>query len=128
MTGATVSHVDAPAWLVDFYRRVDALDLEGTLAGFAPDASMRYGSMPPMVGREAVHGGLTWLYTYYRSITHEFRNVWVSDSTVVLEATVTYGHPDGREIALPVVSILEHRDGVVDDLRIFLDPTPIEAT
>ena len=37
--------------------------LKRILAGFAPDASMRYGSMDPMVGREAVRGGLTWLYT-----------------------------------------------------------------
>lgn len=127
MSGTTTAHVDAPAWLVDFYRAVDALDLEGTLAGFAPDASMRYGSMDPMEGREAVRGGLTWLYTYYRGIRHEFRHVWVSGDTVVLEATVTYGHPDGREVSVPVVSILEHRDGIVDDLRIFLDPSPIEA-
>lgn len=131
MTGATAARsaasTETPAWLVDFYRTVDALDIEGTLAGFAPDASMRYGSMEPMVGREAIRGGLTWLYTYYRGIRHEFRNVWLAGSTVLLEATVTYGHPDGREIALPVLSILEHHDGVVDDLRIFIDPTPIEA-
>jgi ketosteroid isomerase-like protein len=128
MSGVTASRAtEAPAWLVEFYERVDALDTEAVLARFAPDASMRYGSMEPMVGQEALRGGLTWLFTYYTAIRHEFRSVWVSGATVLIEATVTYGHPDGREVALPVVSILEHRDGIVDDLRIFLDPTPIEV-
>jgi hypothetical protein len=40
--------VEAPVWLTDFYAKADALDTEAVLAGFAPDATMRYGSGDPM--------------------------------------------------------------------------------
>jgi ketosteroid isomerase-like protein len=129
VTGATASPaVAAPAWLTGFYARVDALDTEAVLAGFARDATMRYGSGEPMRGSDAIRAGLTWLFTHYRRIGHEFLGVWESASTVLVEATVTYGTADGREIAVPALTVIEHRDGLIDDLRIYLDPTPMGGT
>lgn len=128
MSGATATRaVDAPAWLTGFYAKVDALDTEGVLAAFAPDATMRYGSGDPMPGHDGIRAGLTFLFTFYRRIGHEFRSVWQSGSTVLLEATVTYGCPDGREVAVPALTVIDHRDGVIDDMRIFIDPTPVQA-
>lgn len=125
MTAAT--NVDAPAWLVDFYAKVDALDTEGVLAGFAPGATMIYGAQPPMVGTDAVRGGLTYLFTFYAKIGHGFRNVWTTASTVLLEAGVTYGLPDGTEVTVPALTVIDHRDGLIDALRIFIDPTPVQS-
>ncbi|MFC5138982.1 nuclear transport factor 2 family protein [Actinomycetospora rhizophila] len=128
MTGTTTARaVDAPAWLVEFYGHVDALDTEAVLARFAPDASMRYGAGDPLPGHEAIRAGLTYLFTTYRRIGHEFLGVWESGTTLMLEATVTYGLPDGREVAVPALTVIEHRDGAIDDLRIFIDPTPAQV-
>ena len=66
---AAAQTVEAPSWLTAFYAKVDALDTEGVLDGFAPDATMRYGSGEPMPGREAIRAGLTWLFTHYRTIS-----------------------------------------------------------
>lgn len=124
MTGALV---DAPAWLIDFYAKVDSLDTEAVLAGFAPEGTMRYGSADTMHGHDAIRAGLTWLFTSYRGVGHEFLNVWTAGSTLLVEATVTYGCPDGRDVAAPALTIIEHRDGLIDDLRIFIDPTPVHV-
>jgi ketosteroid isomerase-like protein len=126
MTG--VAHaVEAPTWLTAFYAEVDALDTEAVLAGFAPTATMRYGSGDPLPGHDAIRAGLTWLFTHYRRIEHEFRNVWACGPTVLLEAAVTYEVPDGRVVTVPALTIIEHRDGRIDDMRIFIDPTPVQA-
>ncbi|GAA4707803.1 hypothetical protein GCM10023215_56090 [Pseudonocardia yuanmonensis] len=118
--------VDAPTWLSEFYSKVDQLDTEGVLAAFAADASMRYGSAEAAVGHDAIRGGLTYLFTLYAGIRHEFRAVWDTGSTLMVEAEVTYRTQDGREVAVPALTVIEHRDGgVIDDMRIFIDPTPV---
>ena len=124
---AAAQTVEAPAWLTAFYAKVDALDTEGVLDGFAPDATMRYGSGEPMPGRDAIRAGLTWLFTHYRTIGHEFRNVWAAGPALLVEATVTYGCADGRDVAVPALTIIEHRDGRIADLRVFIDPTPTQG-
>ncbi|MGW4057745.1 nuclear transport factor 2 family protein [Amycolatopsis sp. NPDC004747] len=127
MTGAAATAVQIPAWLNDFYAKVDACDTEAVLAGFAPDARMTYGANAPMPGRDAIRAGLDWLFTSYRRIEHEFLNVWASGPVLLLEANVTYGCPDGRDVTVPALTVIEHRDGLVDDLRVFIDPTPTRA-
>ncbi|WIX77062.1 nuclear transport factor 2 family protein [Amycolatopsis carbonis] len=97
------------------------------LEGFADEATMTYGSNDPMAGRDAIRGGLEWLFTTYSRMRHEFRNLWSSGAVLLLEANVTYVRPDGREVTLPVVTIIEHRDGIIGGLRIFIDPTPTQV-
>ena len=119
--------VDAPAWLSEFYAKVDELDTEAVAAGFAANATMRYGSGDTAVGREAIRGGLTYLFTHYRGIRHEFRAVWDTGSTLMVEADVTYRTQDDREVTVPALTVIEHRDDVIDGMRIFIDPGPVEA-
>ncbi|WP_439378855.1 nuclear transport factor 2 family protein [Amycolatopsis lexingtonensis] len=127
MTGAAAKVLPAPAWLTDFYVKVDACDTAAVLAGFAADGTMTYGAGAPMSGHEAIRAGLDWLFGCYTKIEHEFLNVWTSGAVLLLEANVTYGCPDGRDVTVPALTVIEHRDGVIDDLRIFIDPTPIQA-
>ncbi|WP_433171474.1 nuclear transport factor 2 family protein [Actinoallomurus sp. CA-150999] len=122
----TAHRVEAPRWLVDFYRKVDALEVEGVLAGFAPDASMRFGSTDPMVGHDAIRAGLKWIFSNYRRMRHDFLHVWASGETVLLEATVTYELLDGRVVPVPALTIIEYRGDLVHDMRIFTDPTPLQ--
>ncbi|GAA1205180.1 nuclear transport factor 2 family protein [Pseudonocardia alaniniphila] len=126
MTGATSRVADAPTWLTDFFAKVDALDTEAVLAGFAPEATMRYGSGDPTAGHDAIRAVLIALFTHYRRIEHEFLNLWICESTLLLEVAVTYGCPDGRDVTIPALTIIEHRDGLIDAMRIFIDPTSVQ--
>jgi hypothetical protein len=118
--------VDAPPWLSAFYAKVDELDIEAVAAGFSTHATMRYGSGVTATGQDAIRGGLTYLFTHYRGIRHEFLAVWDTGSTLMVEANVTYRTQDDREVTVPALTVIEHRDdGVIDGMRIFIDPTPV---
>ena len=124
----TTTPVEAPIWLSQFYAKVDKLDTEGVAAAFSTDASMRYGSNEAAVGPDAIRGGLTYLFTHYAGIQHEFLSVWDAGSTLMVEANVTYRTQDQREVTVPALTVIEHRDGgVIDGMRIFIDPSPAEA-
>jgi SnoaL-like domain len=124
----TTTPVEAPIWLSQFYAKVDKLDTEGVAAAFSTDASMRYGSNEAAVGPDAIRGGLTYLFTHYAGIQHEFLSVWDTGSTLMVEANVTYRTQDQREVTVPALTVIEHRDGgVIDGMRIFIDPSPVEV-
>lgn len=123
-----VTQVDAPTWLTEFYAKVDDLDTAGVLAAYADDATMRYGSGETAVGRDAIKGSLTYLFTHFLGITHAFRTVWDAGSSLLVEADVTYRTQAGEEVTVPALTVIDHRDGgVIQGMRIFIDPSPIEV-
>lgn len=44
-----------------------------------------------------------------------------------IEAKVSYRRKDGRQVTVPVVSVLERKDNLVSSLRIYLDVAPVYA-
>jgi Domain of unknown function (DUF1857)/SnoaL-like domain len=118
---------DAPAWLVDFYKKVDALDVDAVVASFAAGGVMRFGSNDPLAGHDALRAGMAWVFSNYRRMTHDFANVWVNGDTALLEATVSYELPDGKVVPLPVLTVIERRDGEIENLRIFSEPIPLKS-
>lgn len=118
--------VEAPEWLVDFYKKVDALDADSVVASFAAEGRMQFGSNDPMVGHDALRAGVGWVFSNYRRMTHDFANVWVSGDTVLLEATVSYELPDARTVPLPALTVIDRRDGEIESLRIFSEPIPLK--
>jgi ketosteroid isomerase-like protein len=123
----SASEITAPAWLTGFYAKVDSLDLDGVMAGFTPDAVMQFGAQDVVSGREAIRAGLTGLFSILDSMQHEIRRIWVSNDTTLMEATVTYYLTGGRQVPIPVVTILDRRDELIADIRIFIDRVPMTA-
>jgi SnoaL-like domain len=128
MTDATgARRVEPPAWMTSFYAKVESKDTEAVLARIAPGGTFRYGSADPLTGHDEIRAGVTGLFTHYRWISHEFVNVWAAGSTLLVEAFATCGCPDGRDITVPTLTIIDHSDGLIDNYRTFIDPTPMQA-
>ena len=68
---------------------------------------------------------------YVRSIkglSHRIVHEWHEGGSSVVELETTYDRQDGKQVAIPVVSIIHRRDdGLVDDYRVFFDVTPVYA-
>jgi ketosteroid isomerase-like protein len=123
----TATETAALAWLTGFYAKVDSLDIDGVMAGFTPDAVMQFGADDPVSGHDAIRGGLNGLFSILDSMKHAIHRVWISTDTTLMEATVTYYMTGGRQVPIPVVTILERRDELIADIRIFIDRVPMTA-
>ena len=125
LTASGAAGSPPPEWLTSFYAKVDALDLEAVVAGFAPDASMCFGANPPLAGAEAIRAGLSGLFSVLDSMRHRFRRVWLSGDTTLLEATVTYHRSDGEVVPIPVLTIIDRTGELISDMRVYIDQVPM---
>jgi hypothetical protein len=114
-------------WFSDLYANVDAMRLDAFLAGLAPDVEVVVGNNPPMKGRQAVKEGIGYFWSTIGSLKHRFVNVVEEHGLTVLEAKVDYRRKDGREVTVPVVSVLERNGDLVKSLRIYMDVAPVYA-
>tara|TARA_B100001989_G_scaffold202421_1_gene150812 strand:- start:303 stop:659 length:357 start_codon:yes stop_codon:yes gene_type:complete len=113
-------------WVHDYYRNVDAMDMDAFIASHADDISVTFGNNPPAQGKDQVRESIGQLWSMLNGLRHDFRNVWQPEPDLaVLEAKVTYSLKDGRDITLPVTSILTRKDQGVDNLRIYIDMAPV---
>lgn len=117
-----------PQWLVDLYAQVDAAQLDDYLQQYyAEDAVLRFGSAPEVQGRAAIREALGYGHARHE-MAHTFRNVWTVGDSTICEFAVRYTmRDDGRIVELPSLAVLRRResDGLIEDMRVYLDPTPL---
>jgi ketosteroid isomerase-like protein len=124
---AGVSEVAVPVWLRELYRQVDAADLDGYLQQYADDAELRFGSAPPVRGKDAVRDALGRGHAAHEMV-HTFRNVWEVADTAICEFDVRYTvRANSAVVDLPSLAILHRRasDGLIDQLRVYIDQQPL---
>ena len=114
-------------WFADLYANVDAMRLEEFAAGLAPDVEVVVGNNAPMKGRQAAKEGIGHFFSTIQGLKHNVINVVEDNGLTFLEAKVNYLRKDGREVTVPVVTVLERRDDLVKSLRIYFDVAPVYA-
>ncbi|MES2912515.1 MAG: nuclear transport factor 2 family protein [Pseudomonadota bacterium] len=114
-------------WFSDLYAHVDAMHLDAFVAGLTPDVELQVGNNPPMKGREAAKGGIGYLFSTINGIKHNFVNVVEAKGMTCLEARVDYQRKDGKQVTIPVVTMLERQGELVSSLRIYFDIAPVYA-
>jgi ketosteroid isomerase-like protein len=114
-------------WFSDLYANVDAMRLEEFAAGLAPDVEVVVGNNPPMKGRQAAKEGIGHFFSTIQGLKHNVVNVVEGNGLTFLEAKVDYLRKDGREITVPVVTVLERKGDLVKSLRIYFDVAPVYA-
>jgi len=87
-----------------------------------------FGNGEPMIGPAAVEAGVTGFFTTIKALRHRIVNEWHGESGSVAELEVTYDRLDGKQVAIPVTTILHRRnDGLIDDYRVMFDLAPVFA-
>ena len=93
MTAATLSPLET---VKEYYRLIDSGDLDRAFMVFAPDATVRFGDLPDLVGRDAISAHIrSMIVPIARAVSHEVvRGYAVAGpgdrTTVICEAVVTY--------------------------------------
>lgn len=115
------------SWVHDYYHAVDSMSMDAYLAWHTDNVRLRFSNNPTAQGKEAVASGLTQLWDSLQSLKHEFSAIWEVDNVAIAEANITYVRKDGHTVVLPCVTVLRRAGDLVDDVRIYMDLSPLFA-
>ena len=107
-----------------------AIDTKGGAAFVSfltEDAVFRFGSAPPVQGRDAIQAAVEGFFTTIAGCAHNIIRTLGEDDTLVCEGVVTYTRHDGSEIALPFTDVFEYEGSLVAHYKIYIDIGPLFA-
>jgi hypothetical protein len=108
------------------FKAVDSFGPGALAELLAEDARFVFGNAKPLVGREAITGGIQGFFSTIRGLRHRLLNDWYAGADTIAETEVTYDRLDGTCVSVPAVSIWHVRDdGLIDDYRVFVDLAPV---
>ncbi len=113
------------ALLRELFAAIDAMDSERFVRSLTPDAVFRFGSAPPVTGRDAVGDAVGNFFSSIAGLRHALTMTLSDDGTLVCEGEVTYTRHDGSEITLPFANVFELEDGLIAHYRIYVDIGPL---
>lgn len=120
-------------WAETLYSQgVDKKDAEVFANAFTENGWCRFGNNEPLVGREAIRGGIAQFFKVMAGLSHESSGTWYKDGNLILEARVTYTLHKGGTVTVPAVSIYKMTAGesgrpMAENCRIYVDLAPLFA-
>ena len=114
-------------WFSALYRSIDAMAMDGFLAGLTEDAEVTFGNHPALKGKAAVQQGIGAFWQSIRGLTHDFINVVESGADSALEARIDYVRADGSVVTIPCVTMVTREGELIRSLRVYLDIGPVYA-
>ena len=112
-------------WIIDYFAMVDNLDPAELVGWYTDDATFRFANQPPAQGKAAIIAALNQFYGLIISMRHEKTACWADAASGAFEAIAHFSTKDGHTLALPAVSTLRVRGGLVHSFLFVMDATPI---
>jgi len=114
-------------WIYDYYRAVDAMDMERTLAQHTDDTTLTFANHPTVHGKEGYKAAIGYLWGSIKGLSHSMTGAWaLHDGKVgVAEAIVQYTRPDDSLVAIKFCTVLRRRGDKIADIRIYGDASPL---
>ncbi len=119
--------VAEPAPLTGLFAAIDAMDSKAFAAYIAGDGRFRFGSSPPVSGRDAIAEAVDAFFASIAALRHRVPVFIVEGSTIVCEGETTYTRHDGSEVTLPFANIFEVDGDKIRDYKIYADLAPLFA-
>ena len=121
MSSANTAGVDTGG----LFAAIDAKDGAAFVSYLTEDAIFRFGSAPPVQGRDAIQAAVDGFFGTIAGCSHSISNTLRQDDTLVCEGVVTYRRHDGSEIALPFTDVFEYDGGLIAHYKIYMDVGPL---
>jgi len=119
--------VPSTGFIEPMYEAVDALDVEGMLRWLTDDAESQLGNGPVVKGKSAIRESFTGFFATLDGMSHQMLETHVGDTTVVLEALVTYTVRGGASVTVPAATALDVEGDLVRATRVYIDLSPLMA-
>jgi len=115
------------AWLEDLFASIDGMDTDRFLRFLTDDAVFRFGSAPPVEGRESIREAVDGFFATIAASKHELQMIMADNGTLVCEGEVTYTRHDGGQVTLPFANIFRMEGEFVSHYKIYADAGPLYA-
>ena len=109
------------------FAAIDNKDTASFLQYLTEDAVFRFGSAPPVHGREAIGAAVDGFFGTIAGCRHVISHSFGDGTTLLCEGEVTYQRHDGSEITMPFANILEYEGDLIADYKIYIDIGPLYA-
>ena len=107
------------------FAAIDAKDSAAFVSHLTDDAIFRFGSTPPVQGRDAIQAAVDGFFGTILGCAHEIRNTFQCDGTIICEGEVTYQRLDESKVTLPFTDVLEYGGDLIAHYKIYIDITPL---
>lgn len=114
-----------PARLDDLFKAVDAKDTDRFLGFLTDQASFRFGSASPAIGKEAIRAAVDGFFSTIAASQHVLSRIVAEEDVIICEGEVTYTRHDASEISLPFANILEFDGELISAYKIYADAGPL---
>jgi ketosteroid isomerase-like protein len=102
----------------------DAGDGQAFAACFSPTARFRFGNNEPIEGRAAIAKSTESTVDAIWPVRHRVDQVARIGQQLFCRFTIAATLPDGTEVAMPCVTVIELRDGLITDYAVHMDISP----
>lgn len=119
--------MNSAAWLKSLFAAIDSRDAAAFATHLTDDSTFHFGNLPPVEGKPAITAFVDGFFAGIQGVKHEIEEHWLSGETIICRGTVTYHRRDGRSVSLPFANIMQVRDGLAYNYRIFADASPLFA-
>jgi len=109
------------------FASIDAKDGAAFVSYLTDDASFRFGSAPPVQGRDAIQAAVEGFFDTILGCAHEIASTFQCDDTVICEGEVTYQRHDKSRVTLPFADVLEYEGDLIAYYKIYIDISPLFA-
>ena len=110
------------------FRAIDARDSAAFASFLTEDAIFRFGSAPPVEGRNAIRDAVEAFFSSIAGLTHDVTKVVRDGDTLFCEGEVNYERHDGSTITLPFADVLDHEGDLIRRYKIYMDIAPLFAS
>lgn len=109
------------------FAAIDNKDTASFVASLTDDAVFRFGSAPPVQGREGIAAAVGGFFDSIAGLSHSITRVIWDGATQVCEGEVTYERLDGSKITLPFTDVFEYSGDLIAHYKIYMDIGPLYA-
>lgn len=112
-------------WIAGYFAMVDRLDPDKLVTWYTDDASFRFANQPSAQGKAAITAALKRFHGLITSARHEVTGCRANLDGGAWEAIAHFETKDGQTLALPAVSTLRVRGGLIREFPFVIDASPI---
>jgi ketosteroid isomerase-like protein len=94
---------------------------------FTKNAEYRFGNAESAIGRTAIRDAVANFFPLIKSLYHDIQGTWEQGNLLLVEMNVIYTRHDGKVVTIPVADTFRFEGGLIKDMRIYADTTPVLA-